>query len=707
MESEQYYYTIKDFAHQQKSLSPKAKACRFLDIISYNDEINNYIIDFSLSCLKTALAFISFINDIKTPIKQLVNNNSSNYDFESICSLLPETQIHNIQKCIYKDFNIKELIEIALQILTSINTHISENTENKNKIVSFFEQNNHIILKIKDSFLITKLILFYSYNIDDLFCSNNIISPYYSKTLKFIFDNLVDISINKDAACVAIIALEELLLILFDEKLHYLTETQTFVIENFGRLVEYIVNSYSLSKTSIELTTLVHSQSFYRLVRNFFFFVSQASKNKFDGSETSDSEEFDFNVLNVNTKSSLNSLFGHIKKDNNIEDNCEFGSNTNNIKVNNNFLNGYTQDNIEFNSKNANMLNENILMNIEKKTIKLTNMNQVIPNSNEVKEYFNSNFISNINNDLNSFNNINKHNNANTDIDKISELDFYTTNHTYYEIILKFFWDIVVYDIHYQNNQHNFNNLNQSNMNTTNNIINNNKDSDSGITALDSLKFLIEMNFSMLETSIRKHHYYKIIEDTIINNLNIIMKLNYEDEVFKLLKKIVQDKEIPLHPCIELTHLLDYFENIIENESNEILGDCFELYHFELIFNIINRSDVIKEMMFGRLLSFIFTKMNLFDKDSNGSANLNDYKSSEDMLLTTSNFLSKIKNNKKFYRKSLNGIDGSFLRNNYNIKMLEIFYCFILVSTVILNIMNNNYFLSITYYLLVLLARIR
>lgn len=113
----------------------------------------------------------------------------------------------------------------------------------------------------------------------------------------------------------------------------------------------------------------------------------------------------------------------------------------------------------------------------------------------------------------------------------------------------------------------------------------------------ESLHIVYSLEFTKLDLKARNEVYYKIFEDTYLNNMEVFLKLNYDDYIFDLLAKITKDQEANIHPNLEVNSYIKF----MDSTTNSYL----QVNHYNFIFSLMNRSYIVKTESKVNMLQYI------------------------------------------------------------------------------------------------------
>ena len=238
LDSNLYSKTLFDMCKICDNTLPKNKALRLLmNMCERIDGFFNFIVYLYLKIL------LKLIPNDKIKDDTLIDDNNEIFVF------------------LTKNINQIDLTEQCFQVLTSVSFLFSE----REKIYDFFSEKidliNHLLIKISNIYLKTKLCMFYSYILDDLFHNENeIISKSFNDSLSFLFNcvlneeknvTLFQVALN----CVNSIILDKYLIqfcstevsIYANKVINYVQVNKMECFENdFNDFVKGIINYYML-----------------------------------------------------------------------------------------------------------------------------------------------------------------------------------------------------------------------------------------------------------------------------------------------------------------------------------------------------------------------------------------------------------------------------------------------------------------------------
>ena len=359
LDSNLYCKTLFDMCKICENSLPKNKALRLLMNMSENiDGFLNFIVHLYL---KIMLKLTGIKDDT------IINDNNEIFIF------------------LVGKINEIDLTEQCFQVLTSISFLFSE----REKIYDFFSEKidliNHLLIKISNNYLKTKLCMFYSYLLEDLFHDDNeILSKSFNDSLIFLFNCILN---NDNCLSLFQVALNSINSIIFNKYLkkfcvnevtiyankviNYIQVNKMECFENdFNTFVKGIINFYmiDLEQDAIKLFDFFWD-SFYKSVK--YMLEHKNEIRTILGEKVNDNQDFPFKINLIET------IINLIKNKNGNIKNAIYSKVIILINELENFFNWDYEGNILdiFNLilEDTKYLNENYISNIIKYFLKFTN----------------------------------------------------------------------------------------------------------------------------------------------------------------------------------------------------------------------------------------------------------------------------------------------------------------------------------------------
>ena len=289
LDSNLYCKTLFDMCKICENSLPKNKALRLLMNMSENIEgFLNFIV---YLYLKIMLKLTGIKDDT------LINDNNEIFIF------------------LVSKINEIDLTEQCLQVLTSVSFLFCE----REKIYEFFSEKidliNHLLIKISNNYLKTKLCMFYSYVLEDLFHDEHeILSKSFNDSLIFLFNCILN---NEKCLSLFQVALNSINSIIFDKYLkkfcvdevtiyankviNYIQVNKMECFENdFNTFVKGIINFYmiDLEQDAIKLFDFFWD-SFYNSIK--YMLENKNEMRTILGEKVNDSQDFPFKINLIET----------------------------------------------------------------------------------------------------------------------------------------------------------------------------------------------------------------------------------------------------------------------------------------------------------------------------------------------------------------------------------------------------------------------
>ena len=212
----EYLNNLSDMSNLCEIKLPKQKSLKLLiNMCDLIDGFFNFIVNLYVKILFNL-----------TGIKHegFINNNNEIFNF----------LINNVSK--------ENLFENCLQIFTSISFLFNEHQQQFEYFSESFDLMNHLLIKVNKTFLKTKLIFFYEYNLTDLFHDDDeILSKSFDDSLNFIFDCVLDENVqNEEKNSLFICAFDGINSLIFDKNLKKFCLISIKLYTN--RIINYLKN---------------------------------------------------------------------------------------------------------------------------------------------------------------------------------------------------------------------------------------------------------------------------------------------------------------------------------------------------------------------------------------------------------------------------------------------------------------------------------
>jgi hypothetical protein len=219
VDAEEFVRHISDMSAKQNTRLPKHKTIKLIDMMcEYVDSFLKFATEFF-----TDLIYFVIIKN------NTCQNKLSNSNF---------TVLENMK--IFYDFlnqhSDENLLDISLQVLSSISYLIYEKEKLKILFEEKIEKVNDLLIQIQSEFVKSKLCNFYAYTLDDLFHDkHNILSKCFDDSFLFLFSNLINHNVNISLNFMALEAIQSLVL---DEEIkEVVADVVKFNIKNVLNLI--------------------------------------------------------------------------------------------------------------------------------------------------------------------------------------------------------------------------------------------------------------------------------------------------------------------------------------------------------------------------------------------------------------------------------------------------------------------------------------
>lgn len=242
----QFVHFLNDSIQKHDSNSIKSKAFKFLESICYNEKIIRFVFNYCLDVFGGVIFKLSNEFQLENTSHQILFRNAK----ETEAALL---HLYS------KGFNDNDILDMAIQVITSISCVIGEHSiELIDRLRAFMNLINGHLLRIKNEFLLTKVLALYSYTIQDVFIMNDEPTGNFYTSLQFIFDCFL--KENKHLT-LNMVALDEFYNIAFEEDLA--EYSRDIVVRNFPFLIQFV--------TSIRSENFNLIPKYFSTIKNFFY----------------------------------------------------------------------------------------------------------------------------------------------------------------------------------------------------------------------------------------------------------------------------------------------------------------------------------------------------------------------------------------------------------------------------------------------------
>ena len=236
----EYFNNLSDMSNLCEVKLPKQKSLKLL--INMCDLIDGFF-NFIVNLYVKILFNLTGINH-----EGFIEKNNEIYNF----------LINNVSK--------ENLFENCLQIFTSISFLFNEHQQQFDYFSESFDLMNHLLIKVNKTFLKTKLIFFYEYNLTDLFHNDDeILSKSFDDSLNFIFDCILDENVqNEEKKSLFFVAFDGINSLIFDKNLKKFCLISIKLYTN--RIINYIKNERKEFLFSDEFNFFIKG-----IIKNYIF----------------------------------------------------------------------------------------------------------------------------------------------------------------------------------------------------------------------------------------------------------------------------------------------------------------------------------------------------------------------------------------------------------------------------------------------------
>ena len=218
LNSKEYLNNLSDMSNLCEIKLPKQKSLKLL--INMCDLIDGFF-SFVINLYVKILFKITGINH-----EGFIDDNNTIYNF----------LINYVSK--------ENLFENCLQIFTSISFLFNEHQQQFEYFSESLDLMNHLLIKVNSTFLKTKLIFFYEYNLADLYHDDEeILSKSFDDSLNFIFDCILEKKNSEEKNSLFIVGFDGINSLIFDKNLKKFCVISIKLYTN--RLINYIKNEKS------------------------------------------------------------------------------------------------------------------------------------------------------------------------------------------------------------------------------------------------------------------------------------------------------------------------------------------------------------------------------------------------------------------------------------------------------------------------------